>query len=159
VGWLKTNNGKGSWQFSGKKLLTIEFDKKSGVQTVKGIRDESQPDLVYVFVRLRREPGSTDRFFVRTKRDFLVRRMERYAAYPYGPDTRSIRIAASLPGPSAEPTPIDPTSLRRRSPDAHAPLALANPRRRHKQLAHPFRPVRCSERRGAMLRFYHRAAA
>ena len=76
---VKTSKS-GSWQFSGKKLLQIDFDPTSGQQRVLGLRDSENPDLIHVFVCLARR-GQRDRFFVLTKRQFLELLQYQYEAY------------------------------------------------------------------------------
>ncbi len=98
---VKTANG-GAWQFNADKLLDIAFDSTTGVQVVKGVRDETSPDLIYVFVLLGQE-GERDRFFVLPKKSFLDVALSHYTAYltrhggirPRKPETMHMALRAT----------------------------------------------------------------
>ena len=97
---VKTANG-GAWQFTADKLLDIEFDPMTGVQVVKGVRDATFPDLIYIFVLLGRERGR-DRFFLLPKKSFLEVAHAHYAGYlerhggrrPQKPETMHMGLRA-----------------------------------------------------------------
>lgn len=77
---VKTSNGT-SWQFSGKKLLQIDFDATTGQQRVLGIRDSENLDLIYVFACLGHSREQRDRFFILTKGEFLSLVRSHYETY------------------------------------------------------------------------------
>ena len=77
---VKTSNGS-SWQFSGKRLLRIDFDPNTGHQRVLGRQETDNLDLIHVFVWLGHSHGQKDRFFILTKHDFLSVVEKHYASY------------------------------------------------------------------------------
>lgn len=97
---VKTANGR-AWQFAADKLLHIEFNPTTGVQVVKGVRDGTYPDLIYVFVLLGQE-GRRDRFFILPKKSFLDVALAHYTAYlarhggvrPRKPETMHMALRA-----------------------------------------------------------------
>ncbi len=94
---------RGTWQFSGDKLLRIEYDPGTGQQKVKGVRDKTHPELIYVFVSLGDGSEKKDRFFICTKREFLDVVRDHYAAYlekkggrrPRNPESRHTALLVS----------------------------------------------------------------
>ncbi len=71
----------GSWQFDGGKLLEIDYDPGTGRQTVRGLRDTTNKDLIYVFVCLGDGLETRDRYFLCTKAQFLRVVLKHYKAY------------------------------------------------------------------------------
>jgi len=66
---VKTST-QGSWQLSVDKLVDITFDPDTQRQTIHGLKDLANPDLIFVFVWLGDRQDRHDRFFVLTHRQF-----------------------------------------------------------------------------------------
>ena len=78
---VKANNGIGSWQFSIDRFLDIDFDAKTGKQAIRGRRKLTDPNTIWVFVRLDQSGDRKDRFFILTHHRFQAVVHRLYAAY------------------------------------------------------------------------------
>lgn len=65
---VKSTRGNDSWMAGdARDWLEIDLCSESGRQTILGLKSISHPGLITVYVRLSKNPGDRDRFFILTK--------------------------------------------------------------------------------------------
>jgi hypothetical protein len=75
---VKTIWDKGAWQFDGSKFLDITFEA-DGIQKIIGKKNLSNPDLIFIFVRLISQ--GDDEFYIFRLRDLQEIIFEHHSQY------------------------------------------------------------------------------
>jgi len=71
-----------NWPGDARNWMNIEFDKSLGRQNYLGPLQLQNPDLIYVCVMIgKREPRTSDRFFILTKADIQVASIQSYTKW------------------------------------------------------------------------------